>query len=158
MWRTELWHSFVVHLPIATLALASLGSVLYYFLAGRHKLFIQQFVFVTLVIGTIGTWIAIYTGELAYDVEVRKICDPQVLKSHQRWGYIMAFIYSAALLVNIISHYIKKAKKLFSILATILLVAGMAILFYVGHLGASLVYQQGAGTYKPSGNCSEFTK
>jgi uncharacterized membrane protein len=39
-----------------------------------------------------------------------------------------------------------------------LLVAALFGVLYTGHLGASLVYQQGAGTYKPSVDCSEFVK
>lgn len=160
IWREELWHSFLVHLPIVTLLLASITALLKpFFSKDVHRLFLGQTTFVMLLIGVFSGWIAIYTGELAYDIEVRKICDPEVLQEHQWWGYACLITYSVALALVIgfrfISAKLLSLAKTFSI---ILLAAGLIGLFYTGHLGASLVYQQGAGTYKPSSDCSEFVK
>lgn len=160
IWREELWHSFLVHLPIITLLLASIAALLKPLFSNvGHKLFLGQSTFVMLVIGVLSGWIAIYTGELAYDIEVRKICDPEVLQEHQWWGYASLINYSVALALIIGRRFL--AGKFLSVarsFSLLLLVGGLFGLCYTGHLGASLVYQQGAGTYSPSPDCSEFVR
>ena len=100
-----------------------------------------------LFIGVLSGWVAIYTGELAYDIEVRKICDPEVLQEHQWWGYASLITYSIALALIIGYRFMpKKFLSLARSFLLLLLAAGLVGLFYTGHLGASLVYQQGAGT------------
>jgi uncharacterized membrane protein len=160
IWREGLWHSFLVHLPIVTLLLASIAALLKpLFSKDGHRLFLGQTTFVMLVIGVLSGWIAIYTGELAYDIEVRKICDPKVLQEHQWWGYASLITYSIALaLITGLRFMPKKFLSLARPFLLLLLAAGLIGLCYTGHLGASLVYQQGAGTYKPSPDCSEFVK
>ncbi len=160
IWREELWHSFLVHLPIVTLFLASIAALLKpLFSNDGHRLFLGQTTFVMLAIGVLSGWIAIYTGEIAYNIEVRKICDPEVLQEHQWWGYASLITYSVALAVIIGFRFIPNKflspARTFSLL---LLAVGLFGLCYTGHLGASLVYQQGAGTYSPSPDCSEFVK
>ncbi|MEX2589791.1 MAG: DUF2231 domain-containing protein [Chitinophagales bacterium] len=156
MWREELWHPLLVHLPIATLLLASLAATLS--LVVKH-LFLKQMIYAMLAIGVLSGWIAIYTGELAYSIEVRKICEPNALQEHQWWAYATLIVYSVAFGLmtssKIISHNYLSAIKSVSLFLIIMALFG---LFYTGHLGASLVYQQGAGTYKPSADCSEFVK
>lgn len=84
IWRVEIWHPLSVHIPIATLLLASLTAVIGCFIKDKtFSVFIKRMTFVMLAIGVLSGWIAIYTGELAYAVEVRKICDPKVLQEHQ---------------------------------------------------------------------------
>lgn len=160
IWREEVWHPLSVHLPIATLLLASLAAVISLVVKNKpYYLFIKQMIYVMLGIGVLSGWISIYTGELAYNIEVRKICDPKVLQEHQWWSYATLIIYSVALglkiSTNFISHNVINIVKSISLF---LIIGGLLGLLYTGHLGASLVYQQGAGTYKPSVDCSEFAK
>ncbi|MCX2575397.1 DUF2231 domain-containing protein [Pedobacter sandarakinus] len=159
MWRTELWHPMLVHLPIATLLLATVAGLIAAFLKkGRVKLALADFTFILLTIGVITIWMGIYTGLLAYKIEVRTLCDPQVLKTHQYWAYIAAYIYTFALVVQLISFRFSRWKIWFRIVRNLLLLAGCLALGYCGHLGASVVYQQGGGVYKPSVGCKEFIK
>lgn len=160
LWREEVWHPLSVHLPIVTLLLSSLAAIIN--LAVKNKiyhLFLEQMVFTMLIIGVLSGWIAIYTGEIAYSIEVRKICDPKVLQEHQWWAYATLIVYSVVLFLKIIPEFIilkfSKTKKTISLF---LLSAALLGLLYTGHLGAALVYQQGAGTYNPSDDCSEFVK
>lgn len=39
-----------------------------------------------------------------------------------------------------------------------LMLIGSGYLVYIRHLGAQLVYQQAAGVYHPSEDCSEFNE
>ncbi|WP_394906437.1 DUF2231 domain-containing protein [uncultured Mesonia sp.] len=159
-WREEVWHPLSVHLPIVTLLLASLAAIIGLVIKNEvQNLFLKQTTFVMLTIGVLSGWIAIYTGELAYNIEVRKICDPKVLQEHQWWAYATLIVYSAVFLLQISLKFIEtKFSNLIKSVNRIFLIVALFGLFYTGHLGASLVYQQGAGTYKPSADCSEFVK
>ena len=115
---------------------------------------------VLLVIGTIGLWAAIYTGDLAESIVSRQICDPTVLKAHETNAYVGGWIFSAASALIILSYYglLRKMKNLIHIAVVILSLVGSGFLIYTGHLGASLVYQQAAGVHIPSDDCSEFAE
>lgn len=160
IWREEVWHPLSVHIPIATLLLASLTAIIGLIIKDKtYCVFTKRMTFVMLAIGVLSGWIAIYTGELAYSVEVRKICDPKVLQEHQWWGYATLIVYSIVLVFEIAKKNLStKILAIIKVVPLILLIAALFGLVYTGHLGASLVYQQGAGTYKPSPDCSEFVK
>ncbi|CAM4320466.1 DUF2231 domain-containing protein [Gillisia hiemivivida] len=160
LWREEVWHPLSVHLPIVTLLLSSLAAIVNLAVNNKiYHLFLKQMVFVMLTIGVLSGWIAIYTGDLAYSIEVRKICDPKILQEHQWWSYTTMIVYSVVFFLKVIPNFIVlKFSKIKKIVSLILLIAALFGLLYTGHLGASLVYQQGAGTYKPSEDCSEFVR
>ncbi|GAA4321481.1 hypothetical protein GCM10023164_20770 [Christiangramia aestuarii] len=110
-----------------------------------------------LILGVIGVWLSIYTGNLADGIVSRQLCDPTVLKEHENFAYTTAWIFTIALLIDILTRYIDLIKtRITGIILVILMLAGSASLAYVGHLGAELVYQQAAGVNVPSGDCSEF--
>nr|WP_232225376.1 hypothetical protein [Christiangramia salexigens] len=112
---------------------------------------------VLLVLGVIGIWISVYTGDLADGIVSRELCDPTVLKDHENFAYIASWIFTGALLIELLKDYIHSLKKkITNILIVLALLAGSGVLAYVGHLGASLVYQQAAGVYIPAEDCSEF--
>ncbi|WP_428229441.1 DUF2231 domain-containing protein [Flavobacterium sp.] len=160
LWRTELWHPLMVHLPIVTLLLATAAGLLQFVVKSTaHALFLKQITFVMLVLGVLGGWLAIYTGQLAYNIEVRKICDPQPLQSHQWWSYVSVIIFTLTLCIQLTQKYLNQGLvNYLRVITAILLLMGGCALLYTGHLGASVVYQQGAGTYKPSADCHEFEK
>ena len=113
---------------------------------------------ILLVAGTIGGWIAIYTGDLADGVVSRTICDPTVLKAHENNGYTMIWLFTVALVIDVL-YQLKISKfKVFWVkwIIILLMMVGSGYLAYVGHLGAQLVYQQAAGVYVPTTNCAEF--
>jgi uncharacterized membrane protein len=71
-WRTEIWHPLTVHLPLALLIIASIFKIAGLFL--KRSLWNEASA-VLLAIGTVGAWIAVYTGNLADGVVSREICD-----------------------------------------------------------------------------------
>ena len=156
-WRTEVFHPLSVHFPIAILLVAFLFKLIA--LGSAKDLWKQGGTFL-LLLGTIGVWIAIYTGNLADGIVSRKICDPTVLKEHQNLAYVTAWLFTASLLIDLLKfskiRFLTQKKSLLSILCIITLSIGSGYLMYVGHLGATLVYQQGAGVYHPSEDCAEF--
>lgn len=155
-WRTEMFHPLSVHFPITSLALAFIFKLI----ALKFKREVWSLGgTVLLLLGTLGIWIAIYTGELADGIVSRKICDPTVLKDHQNQAFLTAWLFSAALAIETLGFFIKSyftKKKLFNMLILVLMGLGTFYLFSVGHLGAKLVYEQAAGVNIPSSNCAEF--
>jgi uncharacterized membrane protein len=154
-WRTEIWHPLSVHLPLAILLVASLFYITGFFF--RKKSW-ENTSIILLLVGIAGAWIAIYTGNLADGVVSRQICDPTVLKTHENNAYIVAWLFSAASIIILAEYFgtLKKIRKIAKILVLVLVMTGSGFLFYTGHLGATLVYQQAAGVYVPTEDCSEF--
>lgn len=156
MWKTELFHPLIVHFPVVTLLLGSAAGLLRYSAKGNSE-FLGKFTFVMLVLGVISGWIGIYSGQLAYNVEVRTICDPKILQNHQYWSYVSLIVYTVVLIIKMLRKYIAALKGVvINVLIVILLVAGGSALGYAGHLGASVVYEQGAGVHKPADDCSDY--
>jgi uncharacterized membrane protein len=158
MWQTELWHPVIVHLPIVTLLLASIAGLFQYTIRNTAwRLFTTQLVNVMLVLGVVSGWIGIYSGQLAYNIEVRKICDPKALQDHQWWSYVSLIIFSTALLIVLFRAFFKSGigTQLKALSAVLLIIGGFALM-YAGHLGAAVVYQQGAGVHKPKDDCSDY--
>ena len=153
-WRTEVFHPLSVHFPIVLLLLATLFKLISLW---SSKITWDHGGRVLLVLGVIGVWISIYTGNLADGIVSRQLCDPTVLKEHENFAYTTAWIFTIALLIELISNYVDLLKtKITSIILVLMLLSGSATLTYVGHLGAELVYQQAAGVNVPSEDCSEF--
>lgn len=154
-WREEIWHPLTVHFPIALLLVATIFKLV--------SLKIKREVFglggtLLLLLGVVSVWVAIYTGNLADGIVSRKICDPTILKDHENAAYLTAWLFSAALSFDIlIWAKLSFFKNVFFKIATaLLLLTGSGFLAYTGHLGATLVYQQAAGVYKPASDCAEF--
>lgn len=153
-WRTEVFHPLSVHFPIVLLLLATLFKLISLW---SSKITWDHGGRVLLVLGVIGVWISIYTGNLADGIVSRQLCDPTVLKEHENFAYTTAWIFTIALLIELISNYVDLLKtRIISIILVLMLLSGSATLTYVGHLGAELVYQQAAGVNVPSEDCSEF--
>jgi len=162
MWREELWHPLVVHFPVALLIVGSAGFALA--MALRRKTSAAWLLPASralLVLGTLSAWVAVYTGILA-DREVgRDLCDPLVLHAHERYAYLVCFLFTGGILADLLGVRFlpsKQWKAWGPRLALVVFLAGTITLGYVGHLGGKLVYQQAAGVHQPSEDCSEFVK
>ncbi|KAF0094621.1 MAG: hypothetical protein E1N59_1625 [Puniceicoccaceae bacterium 5H] len=158
MWRTELWHPLSVHLPVALLTVAGLLALvtptLGRYVGGKGLKFSYSLL---LWLGLATFWVAFYTGQMAYSIEVRRICDPGVLKEHLRWAYIAGAIFSSAAVFDLAQVLLKRRLHLILLGASYLCsFVGAFSLGYLGHLGAKLVYQQGAAVHQPSDDCAEF--
>ena len=154
-WRSEIWHPLSVHFPIALLLFATIFKIIG--LKFDSELW-RKGAFVLLLAGTAGAWISVYTGNIADGEVSREICDPTVLKDHENLSNTVAWLFSIATIFEIlIITGILKFKLLFiRIAVAILMLVGSGFLTYTGHLGATIVYQQAAGVYHPSEDCSEF--
>ena len=157
--RTEVWHALSVHFPIALLVFSTLTMLISFIIRSDNRKIWQKAASGLLYSGCITAWIAIYTGNLADGVVARKICDPTVLKDHEIAAQTMTYLFSAASALNILLAFriFKPTVHLISsFLILVLMLVGSGYLVYTGHLGASLVYQQGAGVYNHSVDCDEY--
>lgn len=111
-----------------------------------------------LYVGVAMTWIGIYTGDLAEGVVNRTLCDPTVLKDHEVAAYTFSILFTAAAALQLVQDFYLAARgaRIVQWLMLVLLLAGSGYLSYAGHLGATVVYQQGAGVYHPTEDCAEF--
>jgi uncharacterized membrane protein len=160
IWRTELWHPLIVHFPIALLIFATLIRVTYKLLGERSDWLLKSSR-VLLYPGVVFAWAAVYTGGLADAEVVRSLCDPTVVETHETLAYTVGYLFTIALVLDLID-----LLPLPSLGATLgywkewivilLMVVGTAYLGYTAHIGAKLVYQQGAGVHVPTEECREF--
>lgn len=158
MWRAELWHPPSVHFPIAILSLAAVVGVVYLLVRKQYFApYVRFSLSLLLWCGVVLFWIAFYSGQLAYSVVVRTICDPTVLKDHLYWAYVSGISFSIAAALDMLFRLLSlKFNNWFTYGSILFIVIGTFCISYVGHLGAQVVYQQGGAVYQPSENCYEF--
>ena len=160
IWRTELWHPMVVHFPIVLLLGATLLWFVSIFFNDDQKSFLKKTSRLSLWLGVGSAWLAIYTGTLADAIVVRDLCDPTVLEDHENAAYTIGTIFTVAIFLDVATLSFLKDnlpfKKILEWGIIVLLLIGSGYVGYTAHLGATLVYQQGAAVYVPSESCSEF--
>ena len=157
--RPEVWHALSVHFPIALLPVATITMLISFFLNEKNRRGWQIAAALILAAGAVMAWVAIYTGGIADGIVARKICDPTVLKDHEIAGQTMTYIFTGAVAFTMLffSNLLKSSLKKFALYAAfVLMVVGTGYLVYTGHVGASLVYEQGAGVKNHSVDCSEY--
>jgi uncharacterized membrane protein len=158
MWRSELLHPISVHFPLALLMVGSLFYVLSVFFS-RHLFFknLRKFSYILIIIGTVSAWVAIYTGSVAENVVGEKLCNPDIRFAHEDYAYYVGYLFSIFCLFHIFSETLSpKLSAFFLWLNVCIAIGATAILMYVGHLGATLTYQQAAGVYVPGEECKGF--
>lgn len=152
--RTEVYHPLFVHFPIVLLLIATLFKIVSLW---SKKVTYSEGGSILLVLGVISVWIAVYTGDQADGIVSRQLCDPTVLKEHENLATTTAWIFSMALVLDLLLKYVESfRKKSAYYIVALLMLAGSVTLTLAGHHGAELVYQQAAGVNVPSEDCSEF--
>lgn len=157
-WRTEIWHPLTLHFPIALLLLATVTKQVALLLQGNSALFWQRAGAYLLYAGCLSAWLSIYTGGLAEGIVSRKICDPTILKDHEIAAYNLAYLFSAATVLELGLRFnlIKFQIKVLHWSVVLLMLAGSGFLIYAGHLGARVVYQQAGGVLVPTSDCAGY--
>ncbi len=149
------WHPLTVHFPIAFLSLSSLLGI---FLIIKPFKALNYFNLGLLILGILGLLLSIYTGNNDEGKVARVICDPTQLKTHQNFGYYTLYLYLAFLASSLLLLRFKTGilKTILLVLLVFTSITGLSSLIYVGHLGASVVYNQAGGVSVPDEDCSNF--
>lgn len=156
--RTEVWHALAVHFPIALLPVSTITFLVSIFLKDDISRYWKVAGVFLLVAGCVMAWVSVYTGNEADGHVARKICDPTVLKDHEIAGKTTTFLFTAALAAMFLalsSRVDLNLRKIFFYLGFALMLAGTGYLVYAGHLGAALVYRQGAGVENHVVDCGD---
>ena len=157
--RPEVWHALSVHFPIALLPVATITVLVSFFVPDLHKKHWRMAGTLLLFAGCLTAWIAIYTGNVADGIVARKLCDPTVLKDHEIAGQTMTYLFTAAAVASLLG-LIKMIPARFKVIAfylsLLLMLTGSGYIVYTGHIGATLVYDQGAGVKNHTVDCSEY--
>lgn len=157
--RPEVWHALSVHFPIALLPVATIAFTISFFLKAPRKEHWRAAATLLLFAGTVMAWVSTYTGGVADGIVARKICDPTVLKDHELSGEAMTWIFTiaTALQLTFMTNLAKPRLRGIGVyLSLILMLTGTGYLVYTGHIGATLVYEQGAGVKGHTTDCSEY--
>jgi uncharacterized membrane protein len=160
IWRVELIHPLVVHFPVVLLLCGTLAWLAGQWVAENGRwAFLRPAGRLMLGVGAASAWAAVYTGHLADAEVVRTLCDPTVVEAHEEYATLAAAIFTGAVVVDFASLLIDALKRWrtpIAVVVALALIAGATLLGYVGHLGSTLVYQQGAAVYHPTEMCTEF--
>lgn len=159
MWRVELLHPQFVHFSVALLFIGTLCWLLSLIPVERWTAFFSRTGRFLVVLGSLFSWVAIYTGNLADSEVGRTLCDPTVLERHEGNAYITAYLFSGIsilFLLHLLTSWFTRIKKVLTWLIAGLLIAGCVYLTYTAHMGAKVVYQQGGAVHHPSKDCEEF--
>lgn len=154
--RPEVWHALSVHFPIALLPAATITMLVSFFINDTNRKYWQTAATLLLFVGCAAAWIAVYTGDSAEAIVARKICDPTILKDHEIASQNMTWIFTAAAILHlsIMTNLVRSRLRTLSFyIAFLLMLTGTGYLIYTGHIGASLVYEQGAGVKNHSVDC-----
>lgn len=156
--RPEVWHALSVHFPIALLPVATITVLVSFFVPDAHKQHWRIAGTLLLFAGCLTAWIAIYTGNIADGVVARKLCDPTVLKDHEIAGQTMTYLFTGAAVASLLAftNIQQKFKSVAFYLSFLLMLTGTGYIVYTGHIGATLVYDQGAGVKNHKADCSEY--
>jgi len=149
------WHPLTVHFPIAFLSLSSIIGI---YLIFKPNKVLSQYNLGLLFLGCLGLLISIYTGNDEESKVARVICDPTELKTHENFAYYTLYAYAVYLASGLILLKTKQGilKQLLYVLIVLSSLTGLSTLVYVGHLGASIVYNQAGGVSVPDKDCSGF--
>lgn len=154
MWRIELLHPATVHFPVA---LTVVGFLFWLIDAFRHR-WVSFQAFDTagcamICLAALSAWAAVQKGFWADEVVGRELYDPRPLKDHENAAVILAWVMTGAASVDLLRRFNAVPTKLRAatwLLVAGLLLAGNGLIAYTSHLGARLVYQQGAGVHAPT--------
>lgn len=153
MWRIELLHPVVVHFPIV---LTLVGSVFWGLgMASARWRGLGPFRLtsaVLLALAAVSAWSSVQTGLWADDVVGRELFDPRPLQDHENNAFTVAWLLTAAAALDLVRRWQRVpawVRNLSPWVIGALLIASCIVIAYVAHLGAGLVYQQGAGVMLP---------
>ncbi|MEX2552088.1 MAG: hypothetical protein WD627_03685 [Actinomycetota bacterium] len=153
MWRLELLHPLSAHFPIV---LTFVGTLFWFLGAcGGRWPRLQAFwpaSAVLLVLAALSAWWAVKTGLWADEVVGRELFDPRPLKDHENGAFTLTWLLTGGVVLDLgrrASAVPSWGRRWGGWVVAVMLLASCGLMGYVAHLGAGLVFQQGAGVMLP---------
>lgn len=164
LWRIELLHPLFLHFPIALLPCGCLLLTLAFIRPLSRKVpFLLQAAWLLITLGTLFAWAAVWTGNRAEEEVNRYLCDPTLTHAHGDLSECATWAFSFAVSVFVAQRLLSRrysVRRAYVLLSHGIIFAslsfGLVTLIRATHLGAGLVYLQGAAVYRPSPECREF--
>jgi uncharacterized membrane protein len=150
------FHPEVVHFAIALLILGVACRALSLF--GR-PVFLNQFAATLLILGTLATIAAVYTGNAAHGpIEQMPGLRP-IVTEHEEWGERARNIFLVVMLIELAALAFRRSPKLTYLLiaSTVIGVVGLAVLYEAGEHGGEIVYAYAGGVGTRSGDPSDVS-
>ncbi|MBD3220125.1 hypothetical protein GF314_02695 [bacterium] len=153
LWRIELLHPMVVHFPIALLLTGAVAWLVALVTPGRDRLaFLRPAATVLLAAGTVGAWMAVWSGDLADQAIGRDVPNAPLLEDHENLGTATAVLASVLLGVDLLLWWLARNtrpgrpswRRLAHAAAVLLILATAGAVTLTAHQGAALVYAEGA--------------
>lgn len=135
-------HPQVVHFPITLLIVALAFEIVSYF--GKKESF-SLISLILLILGTIGSFIAIQTGETSAEIAKKIIGIGSTLHEHEEMAEMVFYLYLAITIIKVVLMRLKKDILPWKVFILVGMIAGTFFIFRVGHYGGQLVYEWGAG-------------
>jgi uncharacterized membrane protein len=138
------FHPRVVHFPIALLLTYVLFEVLG---AITKKDFLLKAAHLILLLGVIGAFAAVQTGEraeMAFDFWNKEAS--ALMEQHEQYANITIWYFTALLVVRTFLVFKKKFTNVFKYSFVVLALIGAFFVFKTGDLGGRMVYEHGIGT------------
>ena len=164
LFRPELWHPLTVHFPIGLLVFGTLLRLVG--AAGfERRFFFSDSGKLAIFAGALSAWVAWYTGGRAEEEVNSRMCDPTLTHLHGDLAFYVTLIFSAVAIIDLVTFFMRSKPQLsflksmwFQTLLLLVCIGGTGLLSYVGHIGAGLTYNQAAGVYVPTPQCTEFAE
>lgn len=129
-------HSKLVHFPIAFLMLYPVIELLYLI---TKKDFFNKIAFLFLVIGVVGAFFAVLSGNQAFEHESKWPGESkEIFNLHQTFANITVWSFTAILILRFTLHVKKKFTKMMMILFLLLALIGSYIVYQTGFYGGKL--------------------
>lgn len=129
-------HPKIVHFPIAFLMLYPLMELLFLL---TQKEFYTKAAFLFLIVGVLGAFFAVLSGNQAYEViKDWSKKDLMIFSSHQTFANITVWYFTAMLALRFLLHTKKKLTRLVVVTLLLLALLGSYFVFLAGHYGGKL--------------------
>jgi uncharacterized membrane protein len=155
--REELLHPLFTHFPIVILFAAPvlrLASLLP--LSNENRIFLVKASRLALYIGPLSLIITIYLGDMAFEIVKSNLCQLFDAYRHEQLAYESLYAFMAAVVFDVVSKLDNLNKKLVrgaSLFCFLMMIIGNYLMFSSAHLGANLVYEQGAAVKAATPKC-----